>query len=166
MAAHTEAKCLSCSPSYRTIHLLHKRYIICTVCNWTVLTVITQKPLLHVQLHNSISHLLYKYCTNCTVCNWTVLTVITSFKEIPMTANARHNFTALRNTRLCSCSATARRLSLLTHLPGCDDVIKESGVIGLTNGERRQTILDTVRMTQDSRSQGLSLPPIVQEAQT
>jgi len=44
---------------------------------WTVLTVITQKLLLHVQLHNSTTHLLYKYCTNCTVCNWTVLTVIT-----------------------------------------------------------------------------------------
>ena len=49
----------------------------CTVCNWTVLTVITQKLLLHVQLHNSTAHLLYKYCTNCTVCNWNVLTVIT-----------------------------------------------------------------------------------------
>ena len=49
----------------------------CTVWNWTVLTVITQKLLLHVQLHNSTAHLLYKYCTNCTVCNWTVLTVIT-----------------------------------------------------------------------------------------
>jgi hypothetical protein len=49
----------------------------CTVCNWTVLTVITQKLLLYVQLHNSTAHLLYKYCTNCTVCNWTVLTVIT-----------------------------------------------------------------------------------------
>jgi hypothetical protein len=41
------------------------------------LTVITQKLLLHVQLHNSTAHLLYKYCTNCTVCNWTILTVIT-----------------------------------------------------------------------------------------
>jgi hypothetical protein len=50
----------------------------CTVCNWTVLTVITQKLLLlHVQLHNSTAHSLYKYCTNSTVCNWTVLTVIT-----------------------------------------------------------------------------------------
>jgi len=48
----------------------------CTVFSWTVLTVITQKLLLHVQLHNSTAHLLYKYCTNCTVCNWTVLTVI------------------------------------------------------------------------------------------
>ena len=49
----------------------------CTVCKWSVLTVITQKLLLHVQLHNSTAHLLYKYCTNCTVCKWTVLTVIT-----------------------------------------------------------------------------------------
>jgi Pyruvate/2-oxoacid:ferredoxin oxidoreductase delta subunit len=49
----------------------------CTVCNWTVLIVITHKLLLHVQLHNNTAHLLYKYCTNCTVCNWTVLTVIT-----------------------------------------------------------------------------------------
>jgi hypothetical protein len=49
----------------------------CTVCNWTALTVITHKLLLHVQLHNSTAHLLYKYCTNCTVYSWTVLTVIT-----------------------------------------------------------------------------------------
>jgi hypothetical protein len=46
-------------------------------CNRTVLTVITHKLLLHVQLHNSTAHTVYKYCTNCTVCNWTVLTVIT-----------------------------------------------------------------------------------------
>jgi hypothetical protein len=44
---------------------------------WTVLTVITHKLLLHVQLNISTAHLLYKYCTNCTVCNWTVLTAIT-----------------------------------------------------------------------------------------
>jgi hypothetical protein len=49
----------------------------CTVCNWTVLTVITQQLLLHFQLHTSTAHLLYKYCTNCTVCNWTLPTVIT-----------------------------------------------------------------------------------------
>jgi len=49
----------------------------CTVCNWTVLTVITQNLLLHVQLHNSKEYLLYKYCTNCTVWNWTVHKVIT-----------------------------------------------------------------------------------------
>ena len=40
----------------------------------TVLTVIIQKLLLHVQMHNSTAHVLYKYCT---FCNWTVLTVIT-----------------------------------------------------------------------------------------
>jgi hypothetical protein len=49
----------------------------CTIWNRTVLTVITHKLLLHVQLHNSTAHLVYKYCTNCTVYNWTVLTVIT-----------------------------------------------------------------------------------------
>jgi len=49
----------------------------CTICNWTVLRVITQKLLLHVQLHNSTAHLLYIHCTNCTMYNWTVLTVIT-----------------------------------------------------------------------------------------
>ena len=48
----------------------------CTVCSWTVLTVITQKLMLHVQLHNT-PYLLYKYCTNCTFFNWTVLTGIT-----------------------------------------------------------------------------------------
>jgi hypothetical protein len=35
----------------------------------TVFTLITQKFLLHVQLHNSTAHLLYKYCTNCTFYN-------------------------------------------------------------------------------------------------
>ena len=60
-----------------TPHLLYKYCTDCTVCNWTVLTVITQKQLLHVQLHNSTAHLLYKYWTNCTICNWTVLTVFT-----------------------------------------------------------------------------------------
>jgi hypothetical protein len=45
-----------------------------TVCNWTILTVITQKLPLHVLLHNSTAHLLYIYCT---VCKWTVLTIIT-----------------------------------------------------------------------------------------
>jgi len=34
-------------------YLLHIYCTNCTVCNWTVLTVITQKLLLHVQLHNS-----------------------------------------------------------------------------------------------------------------
>ena len=47
------------------------------ICNWSLLTVITQILLLHVQLHNSTSHFLYKYCTNFTSCNWTVLKVIT-----------------------------------------------------------------------------------------
>ena len=54
-----------------TVHLLYKYCTNCTACNWTVLTAITQKLLLHVQLHNNTAHLLYKYCTNCTVCNWT-----------------------------------------------------------------------------------------------
>jgi len=60
-----------------TAHLLYKYCTNCTVCNWTVLTVITQQLLLHVQLHNSTTHLLYQYCTICTVWYWTVLTVIT-----------------------------------------------------------------------------------------
>jgi len=48
-----------------------------TLCNWTVLTVITQKLLLHVQLHNNTAHLLYNYCTKSTVCKRSLLTVIT-----------------------------------------------------------------------------------------
>jgi len=66
-----------CWASYRTAHFLYKYCINCTVCNWTVLTVITHKLPLHVQLHNITAHLLYKYCTNSTFYNWTVLTVIT-----------------------------------------------------------------------------------------
>ena len=48
----------------------------CTVWNWTVLTVITLKLLLHVQLHNSTTHLLYKLYKlyslqlNCTYSNY------------------------------------------------------------------------------------------------
>jgi len=44
------------------------------VCNWTVLTVITQKLLPHVQLHSSRTHLLYKLYSlqlNCTYSNYT-----------------------------------------------------------------------------------------------
>ena len=50
------------------------QHIYCTVCNWTVLTVITQKLPLHVQLHNNTAHLLYKLYTlqlNCTYNNYT-----------------------------------------------------------------------------------------------
>jgi len=46
----------------------------CTVCNWTVLTVITRKLPLHVQLHNSTTHFLYKLYIlqlNCTYSNYT-----------------------------------------------------------------------------------------------
>ena len=47
----------------------------CTVCNWTVLTVITQKLLLYVQLHNTftvqILYKLYSLQLNCTYSNYT-----------------------------------------------------------------------------------------------
>ena len=48
------------SASYRTAHLLYKYCTNCTVCNWTVLTVITQKLLLQVQ-RLTAQHI---YCTN------------------------------------------------------------------------------------------------------
>jgi len=73
---YTEAA-VTCSDAQQHSTFTYKYCTNCTVCNWTVLTVITQKLLLHVQLHNSTAHLLYKYCTNCTVCNWSILTVIT-----------------------------------------------------------------------------------------
>jgi len=41
---------LSC---YCRAHLVYKYCTNCTVCNWTVLTVITQKLPLHTQLHNN-----------------------------------------------------------------------------------------------------------------
>ena len=41
--------------------------------NLTVLTVITHKLLLQIQLHKNTANSLYKYCTNCRVFNWTVL---------------------------------------------------------------------------------------------
>ena len=95
----------------------------CTVCNWTVLTVITQKLLLlHVQLHNSTAHLLYKYCTNCTVGNWTVLTVNT--QKVLLNVQL-HNSTAHLLYKYCTnctvCNWTARtlitqKLLLLLHV--------------------------------------------------
>jgi Pyruvate/2-oxoacid:ferredoxin oxidoreductase delta subunit len=62
---------LSYWASYFTALLLYKYCTNCTFCNWTVLTLFTQKLLLHVQLHNSTAHLLYKYCTHCASWNWT-----------------------------------------------------------------------------------------------
>ena len=45
---------VTCSACYRTAYLLYKYCTNCSVCNWTLLTVITHKLLLlHVQLHNS-----------------------------------------------------------------------------------------------------------------
>ena len=82
----------------------------CTVCNWTVLTVITQMLLLHVQLHNSTAHLLYKYCTKCTVCNWTVLTVITQMLLLYVQL---HNSTAYLLYKYCT-NCTACNWTVLT----------------------------------------------------
>ena len=53
---YTEAAAI-CSACYHRAHLLYKY---CTVCNWTVLTVITQKLLLYVQ-RVTVQHI---YCTN------------------------------------------------------------------------------------------------------
>jgi hypothetical protein len=50
---YRETEWLSCCASYCTSHLLYKYCTNCTVYNWTVLTVITHKLLLHVQLHNN-----------------------------------------------------------------------------------------------------------------
>jgi hypothetical protein len=68
--------------------------------SWTVLTVITKKLLVHVQLHNITAHLLYKYCTNCTVCNWTVLTVITH--KLLLLPVQLHNSTAHLLYKYCT----------------------------------------------------------------
>ena len=57
---YRETEWLLCWASYCTAHLLYKCCTDCTFCNWTVLTVITQKLLLHVQLHNCTAHLQYK----------------------------------------------------------------------------------------------------------
>jgi hypothetical protein len=52
----------------------HKYCTNCTVCNWSVLTVITNKLLLHVHLHNSTAQILYKLYSvqlNCTYSKYT-----------------------------------------------------------------------------------------------
>ena len=99
IAAYRETQWMSYWAFYCTAHLLYKYCTNCTVCNWTVLTVITQKVPLHVQLHNSTTHLLYKYCTNCTVCNWNVLTVITH--KLPLHVQL-HNSTAHLLYKYCT----------------------------------------------------------------
>ena len=137
---YTEAAATCCSAAQQhntfIVQILYKYCTNCTVCNWTVLTVITQKPLLHVQLHNSTTHLLYKYCTKCTVCNWTVLTVITHklplYVQLPNSTEnvswcllkwitavclifyAYINTTALRNSYVCSCPVSAGRFIYLS----------------------------------------------------
>jgi hypothetical protein len=99
--------------------LLYSTYVLqiftnCKVCNWTVLTVIKHKLLLHVQLYNSTAHLLYKYCTNCTVCNWTVPTVITQMLLLNIQL---HNSTAHLLYKYCTnctvCNWTV--LTVITH---------------------------------------------------
>jgi hypothetical protein len=99
ISAHIQTERLSYSASSCTAHLLYKCCTNCRVCNWTVLTVITQKLPLHVQLHNSTAHLLYKRCTNCTVCNWTVLTVIR--QKLPLHVQL-HNSTAHLLYKYCT----------------------------------------------------------------
>jgi len=92
------AKC-SAAQQHSTAHLLYKYCTNWPVWNWTVLTAITQKLLLHIQLHNSAVYLLYKYCTNCRVCIWTVLTVITQKVLLHVQP---HNSTAHLLYKYCS----------------------------------------------------------------
>jgi len=96
------------------VQRLITQHIYCTNTVETVLTVITQKLLLHVQLHNSTAHLLYKYCTNCTVWNWTVLTVITQKLLLHVQL---HNSTAHLLYKYCTnctvCNWTV--LTVITH---------------------------------------------------
>jgi len=96
---------------HNTVHLLYKYCRNCTVYNWTVLTVITQKLPLHVQLHNSTAHLLYKYCTTCTVYNWTVLTVIT--QKLLLLHVQLHNSTVHLLYKYCT-NCTVYNWTLLT----------------------------------------------------
>ena len=60
IAAHSVTQWLSCSACSPTAHSLHKYRTNSTVCNWTLLTVITQELLLHIQRAN-VQHI---YCTN------------------------------------------------------------------------------------------------------
>jgi len=86
-----------------TAHLLYKYCTKCTICNWTVLTVITQKLLLHVQLHNSTAHLPYKYCMNCRICYRSVLTVITQKLLLHVQQHSRREIFKLMSSEVeCS----------------------------------------------------------------
>jgi len=64
--------------------------------------VITQKLLLHVQLHNSTAHLLCKSCTNCTICNCSILTVIT--QKLLLHIQLHNNTTHLLYKYCTNCS--------------------------------------------------------------
>ena len=99
---YTEAAVTCSAAQQHSTFTVQIRYN-CTACNWTVLTVITQKLPLHVQLHNNT--FTYKYCTNSTVCNWTVLTVITL--KLPLNVQL-HNST--QTVRLMSSEVQYTRL--------------------------------------------------------
>jgi len=81
-----------------TAHLLYKYCTNCTVCNWTVLTVITHNLPLHVQRHNSTEHLLYKLYIlqlNCTYSNYT---------EAAATCSAAQHHTHLLHKYCTNCT--------------------------------------------------------------
>ena len=113
----------------------------CTVCNWTVLTVITQKLLLHILLHKRSgivqlsSEAQYGRLFDIVCVYRQSYPEIGSFKEIQITKNTlpkphRATQPSLLNIRLISYQATARRRTWPTHPLGWDDAIQECGVIG------------------------------------
>ena len=106
-ASHKKAQRLSCSASYRKLHLLYKLCSVQLNCTYSNYTEVAAK----YQLHNSTAHLLYKYCTNCTVCNWTVLTVIT--QKLPLYVQL-HNST--QTLQLMSSDVQCSRLISIIHI--------------------------------------------------
>jgi hypothetical protein len=91
---------------------------------------------------------------------------IRSFKEIHMTTiTLPHTVTALRNARLISSHATARRLSWQTDPLEWDDVIDKRGVIGHDVPRSSSTHINTSCMTQRTTRMRLSLPSTAQHTQ-
>ena len=107
----------------------------CTVCKWTVLTVITHKLLLHVQLHNSTAYLLYKYCTNCTVYNGNVLTVITQKLLLHFQLHKTHTVKLLSSEVQCCrlidivCLYTDNHIQWLDSLKKCSWLLTQYQIL-------------------------------------
>ena len=109
---HFSSRASPCATRFR-FHSTTAQHIYCTnctVCNWTVLTVITPKLLLHVQPHNSTAHLLYKLYSlqlNCTYSNYTEAAAATCSAAQQHTSSPADVFWCVVQPAFLNCTCTS-----------------------------------------------------------